>query len=709
MLPHMLMMPPKKQWEKSKNLYKNLLSEKDYKNLEESKPINKRFFFNDFYEHNKQGELKKTSFDERFNSDTFFGERINVQAIVGKNGSGKSTLMELIYIAINNFACIFTHLMPRSNFFSLGLYLNLYFNIDSIEYKMKCEETSISLGLRTPVVSNYRPDVLDVINFVEVSGSQAQNIADKFFYTIVSNYAILSFVPSNYRSNCKELCRLHGPLLNNKWLANDSSESWIQRIFHKNDGYTCPIVLNPMRNEGAIDVEKEMQLSKYRILALLIYAKVHNLSFDDRYKLNRVELFFRGDFATEKFNEWEKFKRITDPQEMLGIVDGWLGSDPTSISNIIINHFHLNITKKSIPIKKIALVYLQGKILSLPKYHLYETFRDGGIEDLKLKDIDDVDRTNFKALLDTMSSDSSHVVTKIHQVINFLSIEDENKKIFRDRDLNDPINYFDLYLEEIRNTIKKKKDEWNNFTRDKDGNYFLMPFIHAKPWDGDFVDEERDFSLDEIIECLPPSILEYDIYLYDEMEKKEVLYNRMSSGELQLLQTISTHLYHVRNIMSVNGSRLQYKNINMIFDELELCFHPEYQRIFVKKLVDILKNMKLTDTHSFNIFLITHSPFVLSDLPPERILYLKDGSMDTNVKISTFAGNIGEMFYDSFFLESTIGAFAEEKIKRLIDIRNGLNPNTKSPFTGDEKKEFEKERMEILNKVGDPVLKSLLE
>ena len=61
---------------------------------------------------------------------------------------------------------------------------------------------------------------------------------------------------------------------------NVSGHSWIQRIFHKNDGYTCPIVLNPMRkDEGVIDVGKEMQLSKYRLIALLIYAQRHNYSF----------------------------------------------------------------------------------------------------------------------------------------------------------------------------------------------------------------------------------------------------------------------------------------------------------------------------------------------------------------------------------------------------------------------------------------------
>ena len=151
--------------------------------------------------------------------------------------------------------------------------------------------------------------------------------------------------------------------------------------------------------------------------------------------------------------------------------------------------------------------------------------------------------------------------------------------------------------------------------------------MHVNPRNGSLIDENREFSLDETIECLPPSILDYEIYLYDRKEKKEISYSKMSAGELQLLHTISTHLYHVRNIMSVNGHRPRYKNINMVFDELEICFHPEYQRLFVKKLVDIIKNLKLNDSHSFNIFLVTHSPFILSDIPQENVMYLRDGMM----------------------------------------------------------------------------------
>ena len=129
----------REQWKASKSLYKNLLSEKDYKKKESNEKINKRFFFNDFYGYNQQGELKRVASNKRLNSNYYFGENINIQVVAGKNGSGKSSLMELIYVAINNFACIFTHLMPRPNYYANGLYYKLaYWNSGHWTYIMGC-------------------------------------------------------------------------------------------------------------------------------------------------------------------------------------------------------------------------------------------------------------------------------------------------------------------------------------------------------------------------------------------------------------------------------------------------------------------------------------------------------------------------------------------------------------------------------------------
>ena len=210
-----------------------------------------------------------------------------------------------------------------------------------------------------------------------------------------------------------------------------------------------------------------------------------------------------------------------------------------------------------------------------------------------------------------------------------------------------------------------------------------------------------------IDECLPPSFFEYEL-LFKKNKQDIVNYNQLSSGELQLFQTLSIHAYHIENLISIhsnpNNYRPKYNNFNLIFDELEICFHPEYQRQFVKRLTNMLNAIVFQkDQFYFNIFLITHSPFILSDIPACNILYLKEGSPDTSHNRISFAQNIGDMMYDSFFMEKTIGDFAEEKIRRLVRKKLEKNSDKKQELMSDA------EEQALLKAIGDPVIRSLID
>ena len=50
-------------------------------------------------------------FKKNVSGINYWGEGINIQAVVGKKGMGKSTLMNLLYIAINNISYMFFILM----------------------------------------------------------------------------------------------------------------------------------------------------------------------------------------------------------------------------------------------------------------------------------------------------------------------------------------------------------------------------------------------------------------------------------------------------------------------------------------------------------------------------------------------------------------------------------------------------------------------
>ncbi len=201
---------------------------------------------------------------------------------------------------------------------------------------------------------------------------------------------------------------------------------------------------------------------------------------------------------------------------------------------------------------------------------------------------------------------------------------------------------------------------------------------------------------------MPPTFFQCDLKLYkNDNQNDEIDYASLSSGEIQLFQTLSTHLYHVSNLLSVNDNRPKYKNLNLIFDELEICMHPEYQRRFIDMLLFALNNIVHERECWINVFIFTHSPFILSDIPTSNILFLKDGTQDKskNKATITFAQNIGEMMYDSFFMQKTIGDFAERKLKELIKWKQGMESEI----------ETDEDAERLLNLIGDPIFRSLID
>ena len=126
------------------------------------------------------------------------------------------------------------------------------------------------------------------------------------------------------------------------------------------------------------------------------------------------------------------------------------------------------------------------------------------------------------------------------------------------------------------------------------------------------------------------------------------------------------------------------------------------------KINEYKDNIEILKKRRFSIIISTHSPFILSDLFSHNIVYLekqKRGNIYYSaVKKSqqnTFAGNIGEMFYD-YFLKNAIGAIAEEEIINAVKYRQKKNP--------DEDVSPEKDKYEaVVNNIGDPVIRSLIE
>jgi hypothetical protein len=117
-------------------------------------------------------------------------------------------------------------------------------------------------------------------------------------------------------------------------------------------------------------------------------------------------------------------------------------------------------------------------------------------------------------------------------------------------------------------------------------------------------------------------------------------------------------------------------------------------------MLNVIGNMTLGTVKHINMIFATHSPFILSDIPRDHILYLKNGSdVSAEVDVNPFGANINDVLRSSFFLEDGfMGDFVSKKLLELIDYLEKKNDSTKWDQTAEQ----------VIKAVGDPFLKARL-
>ena len=262
--------------------------------------------------------------------------------------------------------------------------------------------------------------------------------------------------------------------------------------------------------------------------------------------------------------------------------------------------------------------------------HKYEEYRNGKYLDKKEGKF-----VNLQELSEKLKKDNSHITFKLRQTLNYLV----HQHIVFDTSI--PINK--LQFKNVAKAIKKVADTENC----------------------------------NIINCLPPPIFRTDIELNSiKSTEKEIKFSTLSSGEKQQIYSTSSIYYHLMNLDSVKNStdneKISYRYINVILEEIELYFHPEYQRTFINRLLEGLRKLNLENIKGINLIFVTHSPFILSDIPNSNIMYLhtneKGESVNIEDKKKSFASNIHHLLGDSFFFGNKIyiGEFARNKINDII-------------------------------------------
>ncbi len=609
---------------------------------------------------------------------------ICISAIVGENGSGKSSLVEFYMRLVNNFAAA-TLGEYQTNPGSQHLhYINnivgeYYYMIDAIPYRLKVESRNVILESYSQTgkilnemhefVLHNTADIFDNEmnkSFTEDDMSESpmqewrfpkfaskpkndsllNKLYSHFFYTYISNYSIYAYNTTDYHQESNS-DRLEELIRREKKKTYDVEyRNWLNGIFHKNDGYQTPIVLSPFRSKGNININTENTLSRERLITLLIMPKSQFRVINSHLEVTGLKLSNRMiEYNAKYLNRHLGFMRLQqrgfDKFKDL-IVKYWgemIAENLSNFSNVRKNY-------------ETAIGYLVYKTLKISKqYKQYNRFfRDH--QNIAYK----IDEESLRKLIIRMSIDHSHITRKIHQTLAYI--------VYGKYDYNGDCCFFDINKTSTNTSdiikSEKKKEEIGI------GKIFI-------------------YYVEELV---PPPFYNIQIELRDKDSGNPVLFETLSSGERQQAYSISAFLYHLSNLDSVwndsNKQRIAYKHINVVMEEIELYFHPELQRTYIKNLLEGIKQIQIPNIRSIHISFVTHSPFILSDIPSRNILALKINSTDVMEKthLSTFGANIHDILKDSFFLtKGAIGAYAELTIKSIIQEMEDAKKNRKADDT----------------------------
>ena len=354
-------------------------------------------------------------------------------------------------------------------------------------------------------------------------------------------------------------------------------------------------------------------------------------------------MFFKVD--KEKTEFLEQFKDEKGEDRRRTIQELIIASDVGSIEVIVDKLSKMfcgkSVSYENVPHKKYVELYIVKKLYRIGftyKKYWYYMYNPGVANDEPIALSAIFNKVQFDHFLEALSEDDTHITMKLRQAINYLRF----------------------------NPLKNDDDgSWTKFSiRKKQAETFKIKF-------NDFAKRLIDFD-DNIINCIPPSIFKFWLNINDEKEGESEL-EKMSSGELQLIYSIQSCLYHLNNLDSykdsTNKDKIKYQNALLIFDEVELYFHPEFQRRLIKFLLDEIDQLGLDLVINIHALFVTHSPFIISDIPQNNLLKIETGEPKEFDSL-TFAANIHELLKDTFYLDANTGQHSIEVINELIKSLN---------------------------------------
>ena len=312
----------------------------------------------------------------------------------------------------------------------------------------------------------------------------------------------------------------------------------------------------------------------------------------------------------------------------------------------------------------------------------------------------------------------------LHYLLNLLIALKNNP-------LQKPINPFINYIQNeaviylFRNIQKVNSIE--DFLHELNENEFISPIDYDDeenelPKDktfetncSDYLDLERLFinKKIELSKIKIEKIEKFNELLYfDFFDDKDVSFNDFSEGEKNLfLSNLEIYFQYSK------GKKI------ILLDEIELSLHPQWQKQYINNL------LKLFEFNNVHFIFVTHSPFLLSDIPKENVIFLEKYdeknkkelenkypkldikglenanciNVSEHIELKTFGANIHTLLSNGFFMsDGLMGEFAKEKIKEILEYLNDTKNKVKL-------KTIKKEQIKpIIKSIGEDFLRKKL-
>jgi predicted ATPase len=543
--------------------------------------------------------------------ENFFGKNINVTAIVGENGSGKSSLQKIIFMLI---------------------YYNKFLNINN------SEETK-----------HY---------FHAIANLKYKYQNKSFFLVFKDNTDMYRKILFNTNINCNLECSelkdteidffsVYFNYIFDTWY-DELRDKWVNHIYHKNDGYTTPLLLQPNKqNSNTLSAEVNIDTINYlnQQNILKFYEKISDFK--------SITNFFKPNIL--------KIKNIIHP---------------ISYSNNG-NYIEFKQTHK-----------IGNQILKIASRHNFNLTYTSDNKILKeLKELEN--EQNFEYINQLYISCKMLLSSKeLFDESIYLKIKTNFEKMIKDdilidqKDLVQPSEFKHLFKPNVSEYEVLKIRKCFAFQEDKTYESAIFNLLFNSQELGLHREEVKD-----ILNSIPPWL---DIDFYEDAKSL----NTLSSGEKALFTIISNIMYQFNNIHSDD----KYNAINIFLDETELGVHPKWQKEYLANILTSIKPLN-TKGKKINLIFSTHSPFLLSDLPKENVIFLEKGTQ-VYPKIDTFGANIHTLLSHGFFMkDGLMGEFAKGKIE---DVINYLNDKESTIKDNDE-------AQKLLNIIGEPVIKNQLQ